>query len=215
MKITNKSIWTIIVSVGMFAVLAGLTLGTGTDGEGKNTSSPSVPAKSTDLSKEQIFLQEIQEFRKNWKPRMSHGPMKDGLAAFLICERKQFKIGEPVPVMLGIVYGKYEGHMTVYQPLGPIDPCNCSWFSVTGPDSKDVPYTGGFIDGWGLDPKGAKRLERGLFCGRVCNDVRDSYKLDTPGSYTIEWHYEIPPAFGGSWWHGYLDSNKIQIEIVK
>jgi hypothetical protein len=215
MKSPNTSIWIIIVSVCVSMVLGCVALSTGNNGEGKNTSSPSVPAKSTDLSEEQIFLQMLQEFRKNWKPQMSHGPMKDGLAAFLICERKQFKVGEPIPVMIGIVYGKYEGHMTVYQPLHPIDPCNCSWFSATGPDGKDVPYTGGNLDFFGLDPKGAKRLHRGLFCGRVCNDVRHSYKLDTPGSYTIEWHYEISPALGGSWWHGYLGSNKIQIEIVK
>ncbi len=34
---------------------------------------------------------------------MPHGPVKDGLAAFLLCHRQQFKLGEPIPLSYGIL----------------------------------------------------------------------------------------------------------------
>lgn len=222
MKITNKSIWTIIVSVCIFAVLASFLLGKANN-EDDNTSSNILPAKHTDLSKEeQILLQKLQETRREARtPRTSHGPMKDGLATFLICERKQFKVGEPIPAMHGIIYGGAEKDMTVQPPFPAALPGNFSWFSITGPDGKDVPYTGPSVHFVPPEPKWAMKLRAKLFCGRVCNDVRDSYKLDTPGFYTIRWHYNIPHTHNiphtsnGSWWQGHLVSNEIQIEIVK
>jgi len=165
-----------------------------------------------DLSKEQILRQKYLELRK---PRMSHGPMKDGLAAFLICERKQFKIGEPIPVMFGIVYGGSEMHMTFQLPSGPDSRGGLSWFSITGPDGKDVPFTADFdVLGPGPEAKQAIWLTARRFCGIVKNDVRWGYKFDTLGSYTIKWHYRIPTTSDGSWWQGHIVSNEIKIEII-
>lgn len=222
MKIINKTLWTIVVSFFIFTVLTSLPFSKANNEE-NNTTSNAAPAKQTDLSKEeQILLQKLRETRREVRtPRTSHGPMKDGLAAFLICERKQFKVGEPIPAMHGIIYGVDEKHMTVQPPFPAALPRNFSWFSITVPDGKDVPYTGPSVHFVPPEPKWAMKLRAKQFCGIVNNDVGGRYKLDTPGSYTIRWHYNIPHTHNiphtsdGSWWHGYLDSNKIQIEIVK
>lgn len=211
MKIINKTLWTIIVSFCIFAVLASLQLSKANN-EDNNKSSSTAPAKHTDLSKEQILRQKYLELRK---PRMSHGPAKEGLAAFLICERKQFKSDEPVSVLLGIVYGRIGKPVTVQPPYCPFQPGDFSWFCITGPYGESVPYTGGIVGhADGLGPESAIRLGDGIFCGMMWN-LRWNYKLDTPGSYTIKWNYRMPHDPNASWWQGHIVSNEIQIEIVK
>jgi len=226
----------------MLAVLASLPLSKANN-EDSNTSSNTVPAKHTDLNKDQIIFQKLQELRQElWKRSlwMPHGPVKDGLAAFLMCERKKFKIGEPIPIMVGIVYGGTEKYMTVVKPISVTgSPGNLSWLSITGPDGRDVPYTGDFIHF--LPPKCEPesewevRLTARRFCGISVDDIRsapypwgpdrwlpdrygdmdrDGHKLDTPGSYTIKWHYSIAGMFTCLGWQGHLVSNEIQIEIV-
>jgi len=197
MKVTSTNIWIIIVSMCMFAVLASITLSKGNNSEDKKTSSTAVAAKDMDL-----------------KLPMPHGPMKNGLAAFLKCERKQFKVSEPIPVMFGIVCGETEKRMSFQPPYGACQPEDFSWFSITGPDGNDVPYTGRFIHFAPVDPENVIWLAHLRFCGIVWPDIRWGYKLDTPGSYNIKWHYRIPPTSDASWWTGKLISNEVQFEIV-
>jgi len=163
----------------------------------KNTPSTPVPARDMNL-----------------KIQMSHGPVKDGLAAFLLCERKQFRIGQPIPVLQGVVYGGHEKHMTIQAPYPAWVPNLVSWFSVRGPDGKDIPYTGPEPKLMPPNPKNTLRLRRHGFCGIDWPDIRWGHKLSKPGAYTIKWHYRSPAGDGGSWWTGELVSNEIQIEIL-
>ena len=223
MKITNKTLWTIIVSFCIFTVLAYLPFSKANN-EDNNTSSNTAPEKHTDLSEEENedirkFREDIEKFRQEfpqlWKPRMSHGPAKEGLAAFLICEQKQFKSDEPVSVLLGIVHVRLGKHLTVQPPFGPCKHEDFSWFSIIGtPDGMNVPYTGWTVDyAHGPVPERAIRLWDGQFSGRQYN-LRHNYKLDKPGIYTIEWNYRMPHDPNASWWQGHIISNEIKIEIV-
>jgi hypothetical protein len=215
MKITNKSIWTIIVSFCIFTVLASLPFSKANN-EDNNKSSNTAPSKHTDLIEESEEVKKYrQEFPQLWKPRMSHGNESQGLAAFLICEQKQFKSDEPVSVLLGIVYGRLGKTMTVQPPYSPFEPESFSWFSIIGtPDGKDVPYTGMTVDyAHGPRPESAIRLGDGIFCGMQWN-LRLNYKFETPGIYTIEWNYRMPHTPNASWWQGHIISNEIKIEIV-
>jgi hypothetical protein len=160
-----------------------------------------------------------QKFPQLWKPRMSHGTASEGLAAFLICERKQFKrkqfkLNEPISVMLGIVYEKIGQPMTVQPPYCPFQPEHSSWFWIKDIHGNDVPYTGWTVDyAHGPGPESAVRLGDGIFCGMKWN-IRWNYKLDTPGIYTIEWNYRMPHTPNASWWQGHIISNEIKIEII-
>jgi hypothetical protein len=164
----------------------------------KNTPSTPVPAKDMGVN-----------------IAMSHGPVKDGLAAFLICEQNQFKLDEPVPLLYGIVYNGPDESMAVPAPNPAVDPSNRSWFSITGPDGNDVPYMGVYATFPRLSPKDVLRLKRRNFHGRLTPNVRDYFKLCTPGIYTIKWHYQIGSIVGDFCWVGHLVSNEIKIEIVK
>jgi len=146
---------------------------------------------------------------------MSHGPVKDGLAAFLICEQNQFKLDEPVPLLCGVVYDGPAERVTILAPPGAVDPDNISWLSITGPDGNDVPYMGVYVMHPLPDPKDALQLRRHRFHGYLDRNIRGDFKLCTPGTYTIKWHCEMRPVDGVSCWTGELVSNEIQIEIVK
>jgi len=200
MKVTNRSIWFIIVSVCVFALLVYATLSKDKDGKNANEAAKSVPEKDMDV-----------------KIAMSHGPVKDGLAAFLICEQSKFKLDEPIPLLYGVVYyGSAESECpTILEPYPAVDPGNISWFSVTGPDGNDIPYMGVYVMFPLADPRDVQRLERRCFRGRFTPNIRYYFKLVTPGLYTIKWHWQIGPEDGISYWVGELVSNEIQIEIVK
>lgn len=146
---------------------------------------------------------------------MSHGPVKDGLAAFLICERKQFKVSDPIPLLYGVVYGGPAEYMAIPAPYPAVNLGTRSWLSVTGPDGKDVPYMGVYLRPKRLNPKDVLQLRRRHFHGRWTPDIRELFKLSTQGVYTIKWHYQIRSVVGDSCWTGHLVSNEIQIEIVK
>jgi len=195
MKVTNKVTWIVITCIVVFAVLARVTLSERKDTDDTNMSATSVPARDMNL-----------------KIQMSHGPVKDGLAAFLICERKQFRIGQPIPVLYGVVYGGHEKHMTIQAPYPAWVPNLVSWFSVRGPDGKDIPYTGPEPKPIPPNPKDTLRLRRHGFCGIDWPDIRWGHKLSKPGAYTIKWNYRAHPA--DFWWQGELVSNEIQIEIL-
>lgn len=198
MKVTNKITWIVITCMVVFAVLAYVSLCKGNNNEDKNASSTTMSAKDM-----------------NVKLPMSHGPVKDGLAAFLICEQNRFKLDEPVPLLYGVVYGGPAEKVTILAPGAAVDPGNISWLSITGPDGNDVPYIGVYVMFPLPDPKDALQLRRRRFYGRLAYNIRDSFKLCTPGTYTIKWHCEMRPVDGVSCWTGELVSNEIQIEVVK
>ena len=96
----------------------------------------------------------------SWVPGLlPHGEVKDGLAAFLLCHRDCFKVGQAIPLSYGIVnIGSGLRRETNLQEADenaefkiriwwlqnePELRWNYSWFEVTGPDGQDVPYHGG------------------------------------------------------------------------
>jgi len=198
MKVTNKVTWIVITCMVVFAVLARVTLSERKDTDDTNMSATSVPARDMNL-----------------KIQMSHGPVKNGLAAFLICERNKFNLEQPIPLLYGIVYNGPDESMAVPAPNPAVDPSNRSWFSITGSDGNDVPYMGVYATFPRLSPKDVLRLKQRNFHGRLTPNIRDDFKLCTPGIYTIKWHYQIGSIVGDSCWVGHLVSNEIQIEIVK
>jgi hypothetical protein len=215
MKATNNSIWTIIISSCIFTILAFLSLSKA-NSKNNDKSSNTTPAQHEESFEDsEVAKKYRQKYPQLWKPRMSHGNASDGLAAFLICEQKQFKRDEPVSVLLGIVNVRLGKHLTVQPPFGPCKPEDFSWFSIIGtPDGMDVPYTGFIGVSYRPVPERAIKLWDGQFCGMQYN-LRFNYKFEKPGIYTIEWNYRIPRTPNASWWQGHIISNEIQIEIVK
>jgi len=90
---------------------------------------------------------------------LPYGEAKDGLAAFLLCQRDSFKVGQPIPLTYGIInvgsglewetnLQKAEEHSKLKTRIwwlgnNPELRYNYSWFEVTGPDGNNVPYRGG------------------------------------------------------------------------
>ena len=198
MKINSINIRIIIVCVCVFAVFVYATLSKEKGGKNANETARSVPEKDMDV-----------------KIAMSHGPVKDGLAAFLICEQSQFKLDEPVPLLYGFVYDGPAEYTTIPVLYPAVDSGNISWLSVKGPDGNDVPYMGIYVMFAHPNSRDVLRLGRRCFHGRFTPNIRDKFKLGTPGLYTIKWHWRIRPVDGISSWVGELVSNEIQIEIVK
>jgi hypothetical protein len=160
-----------------------------------------------------MAAQNMQVLDGKVKVDTCHGPEKDGLAAFLVCQRERFKLGEAITVIYAVTYlgpGKY---ITIQPPYPAWEPDLVSWFSITGPDGKDIPYTGPKPRPSPLKAENALQLGKGQSHGIQFPDIGWGHKLATPGTYTIKWNYRI--AAEGSWWQGHLVSNEIQIEIVK
>ncbi len=144
---------------------------------------------------------------------------KNGLAAFLTCERDKFKVGELIPVVYGVINMRDEA-MTLQPPHPVVRLCGLdpvSWFSGTGPHGNDFFYDGGVVCGPNLsyhfDAEHAFRLAPGELHGRL-GIIALGRKSRTAGTYCIKWNYLVP-AGSGSWWQGHLVSNQIRIEIVK
>jgi HEAT repeat protein len=156
-----------------------------------------------------------------------HGEAKDGLAAFLLCRKHRFQIGEPIPLSYGLIFvgpglerrsdDVYKLKIKVWRPLGPVDPDNASWFEVTGPDGKNVPYHGIYVTTAVPKPsdENTALLRYGEFIGRPRSDLcgGGAFHLNKVGIHRVQWFYE--PLFAGEGlWSGKLVSNEIQIEIV-
>jgi HEAT repeat protein len=154
-----------------------------------------------------------------------HGEVKDGLAAFLLCHKHRFEIGEPIPLSYGIIFvgpglerrseETYKLQTKVWRPLSPVDPDNASWFEVTDPDGENVPYYGIYVT-WPV-PKpldeNTALLRYGEFIGRPHSDLcgGGAFHLSKAGIYRVQWVYE--PSSGDGLWSGKLVSNELQIEI--
>jgi hypothetical protein len=230
MKVSKTHILIIIVSVYISVVLAFATQSRDSGNQRKNLSAVTGPEHP-------VIVIEIE---------IPHGPVKDGLAAFLMCPRNQFKLGEPIRLMHGILFRGPEWDMAIQPPSGAVNPgleldapdWDCpewdmtiqppagfdirtidSWLKITGPDGNDVAFTGLIGCRPRHHPKNRLRLFPGSFIGKQSYDIRRFYDLNTPGTYSIEWHYgathEPKVAEGDTWWVGELVSNEVHIEIVK
>lgn len=89
---------------------------------------------------------------------LPHGEVKDGLAAFLLCHRYHFKVGEPIPLTYGIINvgPGLEMETTLQEssenanletrvwclPNEPGERFSYTWYEVTGPNGQNVPYRG-------------------------------------------------------------------------
>jgi hypothetical protein len=158
---------------------------------------------------------------------MSHGEVKKGLAAFLLCHKKRFQIGQPIPLSYGLILvgpgldsqSKETGKLRirVFKPLCISDPGNYSWFEVTGPDGQEVPWHGGnvSIPWYSPSDENSTILGLGQFTGRSSRDVGQSGRFDLTrtGVYRVRWGYDPNPA-DGVWSSGPLMSNEVQFEII-
>jgi len=158
---------------------------------------------------------------------MPHGEVKKGLAAFLLCHKKRFKVGEPIPLSYGLVLvdlgldkesdETVHLRIRVFRPLCISDPENYSWFEVTGPDGEKVPY-GGPYDSFPLfspTDENSAVLRHGDFLGRTDRDLDRSgrFDLSKPGMYKVRWGY-WPNDADGVWSSGALMSNVVAFEII-
>jgi len=151
-----------------------------------------------------------------------HGEVnKDGLAAFLMPHKIQFKIGEPIPLSFGIVFIHPEPtepvsrKIKVWRPMYPIDPLNYSWFEVKGPDGQEVPYTGANLDYGEFKPSAdnCTLLYHGDLVGRTVDLCSmESFKIKSAGKYKVRWKYMGNDAPGI--WSGQLFSNELEIDVV-
>lgn len=151
---------------------------------------------------------------------MSHGKPRDGLAAFLRCDRKRFRVGQPIGLAFGIIHtdpGSDSKHdspsqpKTIYPTMEPYQPDSVSWFSVIGPDGKEVPYTGPVINR-SLAPGSKVRIHYRQFIGLYHPNMQGFGKLNLPGTYKVCWNYFSSRKY---WGVPHLISNEIQFEIVK
>ena len=192
----NKRLfWAVMVAALSVACLAMVNAPFGVNADKENASSTTGPAKHT-----------------NVKLASSHGPMKDGLAAFLICGQNQIKVGEPITVMLGIAYLRQSKvQMSVWSPSRAKDGFT-SWFSIKDPDGKEISYESGRGNYYIPDPnKYSAHLRLRQFVGRY-ESLKKYHDFIKPGIYTIKWNYRAHPA--DFWWQGELVSNEIKIEIL-
>lgn len=231
MNATNRKICIVIGSVCVSVVLAYIAQGRDNRDGQESLSAATVP-------EHQVILVEIP---------ISHGPVKDGLAAFLMCQQKQFKVGEPIRLMYGVLFRGAEWdmrikprsgavnlgpelnmpkeecpfwYMAIQRPSGLFVRTFHSRLSITGPDGNEVPWVRGPIGCRPIaNPNSRIALGPGSFLGKTSLDIHRSYDLNTPGIYTIRWHYRgwhddrVPES--SSWWAGELISNEIQIEIAE
>lgn len=227
MKITNKTFMAIIVWVCVSVVLTCATQDKDYGNKDKNF--PGVTGPEPNL------VVDVS---------LPHGPVKDGLAAFLMCPRNQFKVGEPIRLMYGILFRGPEWDMTEHPPAGAVNvglkfgapvpiwimiiqrPSGLfvatfdSRLSIKGPDDNDVPRVRGVIGCFPkANPNNRIELAAGSFLGKTSFDLRRAYEFNTPGIYTIRWHYQgwhdHRIVGGDAWWAGELVSNEVQVEIVK
>lgn len=163
---------------------------------------------------------------------MPHGEVKKGLAAFLLCHKKRFQVGEPIALSYGLVLvgpgldkqseETAKLRIRVFKPESIGDPGNYSWCEVTGPDGQKVPWSGGF-DSLPLylapSDENSAVLRHGDFLGNTDRDLGEKvgrngrFDLTRPGTYKVRWGYD-PNAVDGVWSGRPLLSNEVQFEII-
>ena len=159
---------------------------------------------------------------------MPHGEVKKDLAAFLLCHKKRFQAGEPIPLSYGLVFvgpgldkqseETAKLRIRVFKPESTGDPGNYSWCEVTGPDGQKVPWRGG-CDSLPLylapTDENSAVLRHGGFIGDTDRDLGENGRFDLtrPGPYKVRWGYD-PNAVDGVWSGRPLLSNEVQFEII-
>ncbi len=175
---------------------------------------------------------------------LPHGKVKDGLAAFLLCHRDRFKIGQPIPLTYGIINVgsglEWETDLQEAEQNSklktriwwlqnePADQYNYSWFEVTGPNGQSIPcrasggtlpnFTAAHVD------KFSVVLYHRQFVGRFYPDLRGPlasypkllrHDFDLTKPGTYKVRWGYDPLWKVGPWTGTLMSNEVQFEIVK
>ena len=151
---------------------------------------------------------------------ITHGQPDRGLAAFLISRGDPFNAGGPIALSYGVIcIGSQPARadapqsLNVVRPSLAADPMNRSWFTVSGPDGRDLKYQGEFVNWPRVGPDEVTALwTGGGFIGTTSRDVELNFDFSKPGKYRIRWHYH-PEGVEGVWGGG-LVSNEIEIEIA-
>ncbi len=173
-----------------------------------------------------------------------HGEAKDGLAAFILCHRARFKVGQPIPLSYGIINVgsglEWETNLQEAEKNAKLKTrvwwlrnhpelrYNYSWFEVIGPDGNNVRYRGGT----GTLPnytaavvdKFSVVLYHRQFVGKHYPDLRgplasDPKHLRHDFDLTKPGTYKVRWGYSPWWkvgpWTGTLMSNEVEFEIVK
>lgn len=175
---------------------------------------------------------------------LPHGEVKDGLAAFLLCHRPRFKVGQPIPLSYGIINvgSRLEWETNLQKAeknaklktrvwwlrTNPELQYNYSWFEVTGPGGKNVPYHGSTGTLRNLTAAVVDKFSVVLYHrqfvgshypdlrGPLASDpkhLRHYFDLSKPGTFKVRWGYS--PWWKVGPWTGTLMSNEVQFDIVK
>lgn len=139
-----------------------------------------------------------------WNHGLEHGPEADGLAAFLWCAWGNVKSGDPIPLTLGLICLN-SPQRQVHGRLGPADPGNLSWLTVTGPAGVELPYIGRYVNRTMRDEE-TVLVWPGSFHGQTFWHLDAQFDISQPGSYRLRWHYK----FRGQ----QLISNELHIQIA-
>jgi hypothetical protein len=152
---------------------------------------------------------------------ITHGKSNSGLAAFLVTTGEPFKKGGPVSLSYGIICKASEPEhpdvpksLKVVRPYPAVNPNNHSWFSVTGPDGRELEYRDPFVSFPRAPPDQVLVLWTGEFVGRTSSDLPFNFDFNKPGRYRVRWNYlpDTPEGLEGVW-AGELVSNTVEIEI--
>jgi len=149
-----------------------------------------------------------------------HGAEVGGLAAFLLPQRAQFKVDEPISLSYGVVCvavatdagaAEQPPGIEILKPHRAVDPNNFSWLTAIGPDGQELAYQGHYVEFGDTLPGSAVRLSEGDFVGTTSSlnyPMFDFSMFDfsRPGEYRLRWHY--------GWNSVELVSNEVSIEIV-
>ena len=162
------------------------------------------------------------------------GDARDEVVAFLLLPpgSNRFVAGTPIYLMHGLCY-RVENQdrgvrrlrrLRVFRPREAADPNNLSWFTVTGPDGKQLAYSGPSVSPTGVevDVKSTSELfPNGGMVGVITNwDLGAFYRIQEPGVYRVQWHYEMPAEVSGrtigdaTLWSGKVSSNEVEFEII-
>jgi hypothetical protein len=165
---------------------------------------------------EPLALVDIDE--KSEKPSktgaITHGKPEGHFAAFLMSDRDQWKVDEPISLSHGVICvslppaggdGKQVWSLKVARPYRAVDPNNRSWLTVTGPDGKELKYLGEDVEWGAAQPEDDVLLRQGEFVGTTSSRVERHFDLKKPGRYRFRWHH--------GWSQPQLISNEVEIEM--
>ncbi|MHC4735143.1 MAG: hypothetical protein ACYTDW_11905 [Planctomycetota bacterium] len=228
--------WAVMVTALLVACLAMVNAPFGVNADKENV----VASRPGGKRQPQAALTE----RLTGKSKSPHGEAKDGLAAFLLCHRAHFKVGQPIPLSYGIINVgsglEWETNLEEAEKnaklktriwwLGnnPELRYNYSWFEVTGPDGNNVPYRGstGTLPNYtaAVVDKYSMVLYHRQIVGYHYPDLRgpltsfpglEKSFFDLSKLGTYKVRWGYSPWWKVGPWTGTLMSNEVEFEIVK